>query len=200
MKRLRWLMCGAVLTMCTQAAVAQHHGQGGSGSSSGRGQSGSSNSDELKDFKKAVAVQASPDQVTQFRELVKSTEAAKKNTQDFLLLASNSGKADAAGNNISQHDLSTKMESLAGAVEEVQTENEQFLRTFSSTQKSLLKDETKKLGKANSEVAKQGKTLNAGEGDKRDAVEKLDKALEDLAGKQAALGTVMGIPAEKSGK
>jgi len=43
----------------------------------------------LKDFKRAVALQANPDQVIQFRRLTESTQVARKSAQDLLKLAEN---------------------------------------------------------------------------------------------------------------
>jgi hypothetical protein len=154
-----------------------------------------SNTDDLKDFKRAVALQASPDQVIQFQRLTKSTQAARKDAQDLRLLAGSENKPD-----LLQHaDL------LTGAVEEALTENEKFVKGFSAAQKSGLKDTTKKLGKANSEVTKQSKVLTRGLGPNGNngrqiisTAEKLEKALGDFQAKQCSIGSEMGIQAEGS--
>jgi CHAT domain-containing protein len=149
----------------------------------------------LKDFKRAVALQATPDQVVQFQRLTKSTQAARKSAQDIQQLAESAN----------QPDLFRYPNPLTSAVEEAQTDNEQFLQSFSAVQKSGLKDLTKKLGKANSDVTKQSKALTRGLGHSRidgkqiaGVVEKLDKALSDFQTKQLAVGTEMGIPGEGS--
>ena len=191
--RLTWLVCGIVLLLNPPALLAQH--RGGRGAGAGRPATGASNTDDLKDFKRAVALQASPDQVIQFQRLTKSTQAARKGAQDLLQLAEGASKPD----------LFHYTDPLTSAVEQAQTDNEQFLQSFSGVQKSGLKDVTKKLGKANSDVTKQSKALARGVGhsgiDARQiagVAEKLDKALSDFQTRQLAVGTEMGIQGEGS--
>ena len=193
MNRLTWLLCGIVLLISPYYLLAQHGG--GRGAGAGRPPTGVSNTDDLKDFKRAVALQASPDQVIQFQRLTRSTQAARKDAQDLQLLAGSENKPD-----LLQHaDL------LTGAVEEALTENEKFVKGFSAAQKSGLKDTTKKLGKANSEVTKQSKVLTRGLGHSGNngrqitsTAEKLEKALGDFQAKQRSIGSEMGIQAEGS--
>jgi hypothetical protein len=192
--RLAWLVCGIVLLMSPHTLLAQR--RGGRGAGAGRGSTGgASGTDDLKDFKRAVALQASPDQVAQFQRAAKSTEAARKSAQDLLQLAENTSKPDLV------HDTS----SLTSAVEEAQTDNEQFLRSFSEIQKSGLKDVTKKLGKANSDMTKQNKALTREQGHSviegkqvAGVVEKLDRALKDFQNEQLAVGNEMGIESQGS--
>jgi hypothetical protein len=191
----RWtvLICGIVLLMSPHTLLAQR--RGGHGAGAGRGPTGVSNTDDLKDFKRAVALQATPDQVIQFQRLTKSTQDARKGAQDLLQLAGNASKPDLF------HDTNA----LASAVEEAQTDNQRFLQSFSAAQKSGLRDVTKKLGKANSDVTKQSKALSRGLGHSEidgkqiaGVVEKLDKALSDLQTKQLVVGSEMGIQGEGS--
>jgi hypothetical protein len=191
--RLTWLVCGIVLLMSPHTVLAQR--RGGHGAGAGRPPTGVSNTDDLKDFKRAVALQATPDQVIQFQRLTKSTQAARKGAQDLLQLAENA----------SNPNLFHSTNPLTSAVEEAQTDNEQFLQSFSAVQKSGLKDVTKKLGKANSDVTKQSKALNRGVGHSgidgkqiAGVVDKLDKALSDFQTKQLAVGIEMGIHGEGS--
>lgn len=188
MNRLTWLICGIVLLIGPHTLLAQH--RGGHGASGGRPSTGASNSDDLKDFNRAVALQATPDQVTQFQRLTKSTQAARKGAQDLLQLAEDASKPD----------LFHSTNPLTSAVEEAQIDNEHFLQSFSAVQKSGLKNVTKKLGKANSDLTKQSKALtreleHSGIEAKQIAgiAEKLDKALSDFQTKQLAVGTEMGI-------
>src|SRR5271165_4713624 len=103
MNRSTGLICGILLVVCTSTVLAQHQGsQGGTGHGSGR----TSNSDDLRDFKRAMALQASPDQVSQFKQLATSTHAAKKATQELLQLSANS----------SNHDFSHSAGTLPSAV------------------------------------------------------------------------------------
>jgi len=191
-KRLTWLVCGMALLMSPRALLAQR--RGGQGGGPGRPPVGVSNTDDLKDFKRAVALQATPDQRIQFQRLTKSTKAARKGAQALLQLAEDASKPD----------LFQSTNPLTSAVEEAQTDNEKFLQSFSVVQKSELKDVTKKLGKANSDVTKQGKALTRGLGHSgidgkhiAGVAEKLDKALRDFQAKQLAVGTEMGIQGER---
>jgi len=193
MNRLIWLVCGIALLLNPHILLAQR--RGGHGGGTGRAPAGGSGSDDLKDFKRAMALQASPDQVAQFRRLNESTQVARKNAQDLLNLADNSSKPD----------LFRSTSLLASALEEVQTDNQKFLQTFSAPQKSGLKDITKKLDKANSDVTKGSKALTrdlersqiAGQ-QISGVAEKLDKALGDLQTRQLAIAKEMGIQSEES--
>ena len=192
MSRLTWLACGIVLLMGPHTLLAQRRGAQGAGA--GRAPAGVSSTDDLKDFKRAVALQATPDQVTQFQQLTRSIQAARKGAQDLLHLVGNGSKSD------SFQDT----DALAKAVEGAQTDNDRFLQSFSAVQKSGLKDVTKKLEKATSDVTKQSKALRGRLGpsgvDPKQfgVVEKLDKALGDLQTKQFAVGSEMGIQGEAS--
>jgi hypothetical protein len=191
--RLTWLVCGIVLLMSPPTLLAQR--RGGHGAGAGRPPAGVSKTDDLKDFKRAVALQATPDQVTQFQRLTKSTHAARKSAQDLLQLAESASKPD----------LFRYTEPLTSAVGEAQTDDERFLQSFSAVQKSELKDLTKKLGKAQSDVTKQTKALTQGLGHSgsdgkqiASVVEKLDKALSDFQTEQLAVSAEMGIQGEGS--
>ena len=193
MNRLTWLICSIVLLMSPHTLLAQH--RGGHGASAGGGPTEVPDTDALKDFKRAAALQATPDQVIQFRRLTRSTEVARKGVQDLLRLAERASKPD----------LLHYANPLTSAVEEAQTDNGQFLRSFSTVQKSGLKDVTKTLGKADSDVAKQKNAFaralgRSGIGGKQIAgvAEKLDKALRDFQARQLAVGVEMGIQGEGS--
>jgi hypothetical protein len=87
MNRLLWLVCGIVLLMNPYALLAQR--RGGHGAGTARAPVGASSTDDLKDFKRAVALQASPDQVVRFRRLTESkansdvTKRSKTVTSDL---------------------------------------------------------------------------------------------------------------------
>jgi membrane-associated HD superfamily phosphohydrolase len=173
--------------------VAQR--RGGHGAGTAGAPAGISSTDNLKDFQRAVAVQASPGQVVQFRRVTESTQVARQNVQDLLKLAENASKTD----------LFRSTNPLAKALEEAQTDNQKFLQSFSAVQKSGLKEITKKLGKASSDVTKRSKALTwdlersgiAGQ-QISGVAEKLDKALSDLQARQLAMGSEMGIQSEGS--
>ena len=193
MNRLLWLLCGVVLLMDPYALLAQR--RGGHGAGMAPAPAGVPRTDDLKDFKRAIALQASPDQMDQFRRLTESTQGARKSAQDLLKLAENASKTD----------LFRSTNFLASALEEVQTDNQKFLQSFSAVQKSGLKDATKILGKAGSDVAKRSKALtqelerSQTSGRQISGVaEKLDKALSDLQARQLAIGKEMGIQGERA--
>ncbi len=193
MNRLLWLVCGIVLLMNPYALLAQRRGGHGAGTASAPG--GVSSTDDLKDFKRAVALQATPDQVVQFRRLTESTQIARKSAQDLLKFAENASKTD----------LFRSTDHLTSALEQAQTDNQNFLQSFSAVQKSGLKEITKKLGKANSDVTKRSKALTGDLERSRIAsqqisgvAEKLDKALSDVQARQLAIGSEMGIQSEDS--
>jgi hypothetical protein len=133
--------------------------------------------------------------VVQFQRLNESTQVARKSAQDLLKLAENSSKTD----------LFRPTSVLASALEDAQTDNQKFLQTFSAVQKSGLKEITKKLGKANSDVTKESEALTRdlerppiGGQQISGVAEKLDKALSDLQARQLAIAKEMGIQSEGS--
>ncbi len=145
----------------------------------------------LQDFNHAIAVQATPDQVSQFQTMAKSTEAARKQAQELLQLAS---KADRSA------DFTRQTTALKDALEDAQGGNKYFVKSFSKSQKAGLKELTKKLEKADSEVAKQRKALDQQVGrSKTDSAgiagtaDKLEKALEEFQSQQLGLAKEMGI-------
>jgi len=172
-------------------AFAQRGGHG-SGGRSGAPRAGGSTSDpNLTDFNRALAVQATPDQATQFQTLAKGTEAARKQAQELQQLA-------AKANNSA--DFSQQTAALKDAVEDVQGGNKYFVKSFSKPQKEGLKELTKKLEKADSELDKQRKALDQRiEHPKGDSdgiagtADRLEKALAEFLAQQLSLGKEMGI-------
>jgi hypothetical protein len=193
MNRLTWLFCGIVLLMNPRTLLAQRRGGHGAGTAGAA--AGVSSPDDLKDFKRALALQASPEQVVQFRRLTESTQVARKSAQDLSKLAEHASKTD----------LFHSTHPLVSVLEAAQTDNQNFLRSLSAVQKSGLKEVTKKLDKANADVTKRSKALTGDLERLRIAgqqisgvAEKLDKALSDLQARQLAMGTEMGIQSEGS--
>jgi hypothetical protein len=193
MNRLIGLVCGIVLLINPHTLLAQS--RRGQGANTAPRPTGVSSTDNFKDFKRAIALQASPYQTVQFRRLTESTQAARKSTQDLLKLAEDASKTD----------LLRSTNLLSSALEEAQTDNQNFLQSFSALQKSGLKEVTKKLGKANSEVTRQNKALTRDLERSRTAsrqisgvAEKLDRTLSDLQARQLAIGSEMGIQSEGS--
>ena len=188
MHRLAALAMGMVL-LCSHNLLAQHgHGGGGRRGTPGAG-SGDTSDAGLTDFNHALAVQATSDQASHFPDLTRNTETARKLAQDFSGLKTESAI-----------DFSRKSTALKNAVEEAQGGNQDFLKSFTKSQKAGLKELTKKLEKADSEVAKQWKEMErqlagatAGGQGIAGAADKLEKALEEFQNQQISLGKEMGI-------
>jgi hypothetical protein len=183
---------GTFLLLCAPSLLAQYGGHGGSGRG-GAPRAGAADTSEagLTDFNHALAVQATPDQASHFQELTRNTENARKLAQD---LSAPGAKAD------NPTDFSHRTASLKDAVEEAQGVNQDFVKSFTKSQKAGLKELTKKLEKADSEVTKQWKDLErqlgaakAGSEGTTGAAEKLEKALEEFQSQQIELGKEMGI-------
>jgi hypothetical protein len=187
--RLAALAIGMVLLSCPNHLLAQHGGHGGGGRRGTPGASGDTSDASLTDFNHALAVQATSDQASHFPDMTKSTESARKLAQE---LAELKGERST--------DFSGKSAALKEAVEEVQSGNQDFLKSFTKSQKAGLKELTKKLEKADSDVARQWKELERqfagaksnGEG-VAGAADKLEKALEEFQSQQIGLGKEMGI-------
>jgi hypothetical protein len=184
----------AIVLLCTLGALGQHGGPGGGrrSASSGSG-SGATTDSGLRDFNHALAVQATPDQASRFQSLAKSTEEARKQAQDLLRL---DAKADDPA------DFSQHVAALKDAVEGVQSGNRSFVKSLSKSQKAGLKELTKKLDKADSEVTKQKKVLDRRlglpQGDDEavaSLADNMEKALAGFQAEQLSLGKEMGIQA-----
>lgn len=192
MNRLSVLFCEIVLLLSADALVAQRggHNAGAGRSSTGASNPAPSNSD-MNDFNRAIALQATPEQITKFRQLTRSTQAARKEAQN-LIQAQTTNEPD-----------SSRYAGLNDAVEEALNTNLQFVRSFSAPQQSGLKPVIKKLTKADSDVSKQSKALTqelgrSKIGDQKIAsiAEKLDKALTNFQSEQLDIGKEMGIQPE----
>ena len=192
MNRPMVLAIGTLLLLSASTLLAQHGGHGGGGRRGSPGAGSADTSDAgLADFNRALAVQATTDQISHFPQLTKSTEVARKLAQDCSGL---SGKADSAT------EFSRRTAALKEAVEEAQGSNQDFVKSFTKSQKAGLKELTKKLEKADSEVGKLWKDLERQLGGAKAVTEaialtadKLEKALEEFQSQQIELGKEMGI-------
>ena len=194
------LILGSVLLACPLAAIAQRHGGGGSGAGGMNGSVSGSNrptgikeEDSLKDFHQAMLVQATSQQTAEFQALLKSTETAKAELQIFLeQLRAEKEKENAAAE-------SAHREALDRAVENARTGSKKFEHGFSTAQKSGLKDISKRLAKAESDLEQEEKRLDqsldlkAAEAEVAAHAESLGKALSDFYKQQLALGREMSI-------
>jgi hypothetical protein len=190
------LIVGIALLASPRSTFAQHGGGGGGGhgspSGGGAGRPGGvSEKDDLKDFHRAMAVRATAQQSATFASLVQDAQAASAQLQAFR---GSLQKAPASS------ALSDRAATLDQAIEKVRTGSKNFLASFSSVQKSGLKDIAKKLAKADSDLAKQIKALDQiVQTPKPDneqianSAANLDKALASFQSEQLALGTEMSI-------
>jgi hypothetical protein len=186
-----------VLLSSPNNLMAQGRG-GGRRGGGGAGAPASAGADpnSMKDFERAIAVQATDDQSAHFTAWAKSAESARKLTTD-LTRETESAKDGKA--------LSSQIAALKDAVDETQSTQEQFLRSFSNAQKTGLKEFTKKLEKADSAVLKALKTLDEDSGRSNinskqiaSSAEKLEQALTSFQSEQHRLGEEMGIQSSPS--
>jgi hypothetical protein len=139
--------------------------------------------DTLKDFHQALAVQATSQQIAAFQDLVNATNAAKDKLSAFA-----EGKTGREG--IAPFDQS---------LENARDGNKKFQDGFSPAQKSGLKDTTKRLEKADSDLEQEAHRLDqsvqseSANADVSAYAATTAKALTDFANIQLALGRDMGI-------
>jgi hypothetical protein len=196
---LETVVLGAVLLAFPCAMVAQHGGGraggggvpgGGGGIDSGGRPNGVSEKDDLKDFHQALALQATSEQRTEFAAMLTSTVDASAVLQAFL---------EQLGKETGASELGRHGASLEEAVTSARTRNKAFLDGFSDRQKSGLKEITKRLAKADADLAAQAKALEQKIGEKAasheitDAAQGLDQALKNFQSQQLHLGEGMGI-------
>ena len=189
------LLVGIALLATAIPALAQRGGGGGGGhgvpTAGGGSPGGVSEKDELKDFHRAIAVQASPDQRDAFAKIAQNVQDASVQLQAFRESLQNAPASSAP---------SDRATSVNQAIEQARTGNQKFLGSFSPAQKSGLKDVTKKLAKADSELDRQTKTFDQVVHTAKPESEpmassaaSLDKALASFQNEQLALGKEMSI-------
>ena len=189
MSRLAVLAMGMMLLSCPVNLLAQHGGHGGGRRGTPGTGTGDTSDASLTDFNHALLVQATSEQASHFPDLTKSTESARKLAQELAEL-----KAERPA------DFSGKSAVLRDAVEDAQGGNQDFVKSFTKSQKAGLKELTKKLEKADSEVVKQWKDLEKQLAEPKangeaipGTADKLEKALEEFQSQQISLGREMGI-------
>jgi len=188
------LIVGIALLASPSRMLAQHGGGGGHGMPSGIGAGrpdGVSEKDDLKDFHRAMAVQATAEQRAAFAKIAQYAQAAIDRLQTFR---------KSLPEIPAPAPLSDRATALDQAIEEARASNQNFLASFSSAQKSGLQDVAKKLAKADSDLDQPVKTLDqivqAPKSDREqisNSAASLDKALASFQGEQLALGREMGI-------
>ncbi len=202
-----------VSLLASPCRLLAQHGGGGRGMMSGGGTgvggrlpSGVDEKDDLKDFHRAIALQATDEQRAAFAKIAQYTQAACDQLHAFResvlkVPGSSSLVAERAG-------------ALDEAIVKARASSENFLTSFSPSQKSGLKDLTNKLAKTDGELEKQTKALDLvvqGKADKEQVagaaagpdvvtlgisgldVTSLDKELGSFQSEQLAIGREMGI-------
>jgi hypothetical protein len=170
---------------------------GGGGLSSVGKPTGVDDRDGLKDFRAVMAVQATSEQIVQYAAMMKSTEAASAELKSFLLqIAKENGAAQ----------LSSQTTAVAQTIENARSENKKFLAGFSEPQKSGLKEISKRLIKADSDLAQQAKALDLEAGNSKTdrqpiaaSAQTLEHALTIFQTQQIGLGEEMSIGSGTNG-
>lgn len=193
---------GAVLLLAYPCAMLAQHGGGGGGhvggGTAGGGAMGSGgkatgvpDKDDLKDFHEVLAVQATSQQVIEYAAMLKSTEAA---STELKTLLERLGKENVVS------EVAGRRTVLDQALERARAENKKFLDKLSEPQKSGLKEISKRLIKADLDLAQQAKELDDRFGDAKSAAptvassaQGLDHALASFQSLQLDLGTEMSI-------
>jgi hypothetical protein len=172
------------------AVLGQHGGRHGTTGTSG-GTTAPAEDSDVATFKDAIAVQATEEQVAQFRLMIKSTEAAQQQAHDLQQLGSNASTSEG---------LTSKATGLQDSVDEAQRENRTFRQSLSDSQEAGLKNLTKKLTKSDSAVSKDARAISkqleprtVNSGRLVSAAANLEKALALFQTDQLNLGKEMGI-------
>ncbi|MGD0414742.1 MAG: hypothetical protein ABSA80_05260 [Terriglobales bacterium] len=189
--------------------LAQHGGGGGGGAGAGGAagghnpmpiicvhdcpalRNGLNEEDDLKNFRRAIAMQATAEQRAAFAKVAQYAETAGDQLQNFRKSLQQVPAAS---------PLSDRAAMLDQAIEKARASNQNFLTSFSSAQKSGLQETARKLGKADSDLDKQTKTLDQmvltpkPDGEQiANSAASLDKALASFQSEQLALGREMSI-------
>ena len=170
--------------------LGQRGGRHGS-TGTGGGTTGAPEDPDVATLKHAIAVQATEEQIGQFRLMMKSTEAARQQAHDLQHLDPD------ASNSVG---LTSKATGLQDSVEKAQSENQTFRQSLSDSQEAGLKNLTKKLTKSASAVSKHAKAMSQqleqgalNSGRLISAAANLEKALAVFQSDLLNLGKEMGI-------
>ncbi len=152
---------------------------------------GRSSLNDLKEFQRVMAMQATPEQRAAFAKIAQYTQAASDQLQAFR---------ESFQKTPASSPLSERATDLSQDIAKARAGNQNFLTSFSSVQKSGLKEITSKLEKADSELDKQVKALDQIVQSPKPESEQvagattaLDKALTSFQNEQLALGGEMSI-------
>ncbi len=172
------------------AGFGQHGGRHGSSSGTNPGTTPAEDPDSAT-FKRAIADQATDEQIAQFQLMTKSTEAARQQAQGLQQPGSNANDSE---------ELTSKATALQDAVDQALSDTHKFRQSFTDAQDASLKTLAKKLMKSEAAVGKSAKTISheleqttPNHGRLVSAAAHLEKELEALRSDQLDLGKEMGI-------
>ena len=167
---------GFALLIAPRTVLAQRGGGGGGGGGRNKvpiicvhdcpnEREGLNAEDDLKNFRRSMAMQATAEQRAAFGKISQYTQAAcdqLKNFQEFLTTVSH--PASPADHALADHALANRAladreATLDQAIEKVRAGNQNFLSSLSDAQKLGLKDIITKLARAESELEKQTRIL-----------------------------------------
>ena len=153
--------------------------------------------DDDRNLERLMAVQATPEQTTSFNRLLKDVQAARDRLQSFLKLPQAPGSSASSGS----------AATLDQSVENLRTASQNLLASFSSVQKSGLKDVTRKVESADSDLDKLRtaftrilQTAKADSAPVAASAANLDSALASFQNQQLALGREMSIVLPSDGQ
>ena len=153
--------------------------------------------DDDRNLERLMAVQATPDQTTSFNRLLKNVQAGRDRLQSFI-------KREQVPAASTPSDPPATLDQI---VEKVRTASQNFLASFSPVQKSGLKDVTRKVETADSDLDKQriafARTLQTAKADSAPVVSSaanLASALATFQNQQLALGRQMSIVLPSDGQ
>jgi hypothetical protein len=194
------LILATALVIAPCKMLAQYGGGGGRGMSGGGPNRpyGVSTKDDLKDFHRLVALQATQEQKTMFVRVVQDGQEA---SQQLKALRDMQQPPSAPA------DLPGRAAHLDQAIEKARTSNQGFVASFSPAQKSGLKDITRKLLKTDLDLARQTRELSqaiqtAGAVNERalSSLAEIEKTLADFRSVQQSLAGEMSIALPSPGQ
>jgi hypothetical protein len=210
------VLIGITLLASPSNLLAQRGGGGGGGGGGAPGAGGGRNTtpiicvhdcpslrdeldteDSLKNFRRAMAVQATAEQRAAFARIAQYTQAASDLLQAFR---------ESLLKSPAPSPLSDGATAVDQAIGKARAGNQNFLTSLSVKQKPGLEDTAKKLGKADSELDKQIKALNQILQTKpvneqiASSADVLDKLLAGFQNEQLALGREMSILFDPAGQ
>lgn len=185
------LCLGSIVLLFPCALTAQHHGGHGIGGGGGNNRpTGLDETDPLKDFHRALVVQATSQQVAEFQVLVKESESAKASLQKFVQQRAQDSAVPESTANVTEIDK---------LLQALRVDSRKFVDGFSAPQKSGLKDILKRLEKADSDLEAEEKRLDESQAGSRASAElesrgeSVNRSLTNFSSQELTLGREMGV-------